>query len=165
MRVLRTVEDARRERAIMLFASGFLALVFAWMGLAWWLGRPGQPIDEALGVEVPPGSRQVYTEHVDSDPESPYEAVYVSATWTVNEAVTRFARSAAHRDLEARRFVMRDGTMIFVSPASDVPATHVTPIRPIREDVPLGTRSWIVIVRGTPPATTWTAAVPPNLES
>ncbi len=165
MRVLRTIEDARRERVMMLFASGFLALFFGWMGLAWWLGRPGEPVENAFGIEMPPGSRQVYREHVASDPDSPFEAVYVSATWTVGEAVQRFARIAAHKDMDARRYVMRDGTMVFVSPAGDVPATHVAPIRPVSDGVPLGTRSWIVIVKGTPPTTTWTAAVPPNLES
>lgn len=165
MRVLRTVEETRREHAIVLFASGFLALVFAWMGFAWWIGRPGQAVDQALGVELPPGSRQVHVEHADTDPDSPFDAVYVSATWSVNEAVARFARTAKHRDMEARRFLMRNGAMVVVSPASDVPATQLAPIHPITDGVPLGTRSWIIVVRGTPPTTTWTAAVPPDLES
>ncbi len=165
MRVLKTVEDAKRERLVMLFGAGFLALAFSWMALGWWLGRPGEPIESALGVPVPAGSREVYTEHVAADPRAPYDAVYVSATWSVREAIDRMSDRAEHTDLDSRRFTMRDGTMVVVSPAGDVPSTHTLPIHPVTDGVPLGTRSWIVVEHGTPPTTTSTAAVPPDLES
>lgn len=163
MQVLRTVEETRRERALLFVGSGFLALVFAWMGFAWWVGRPGEPVDAALGVELPPGSRRVHTEHAEVDPRAPFDAIYVSATWTVDESVGRFARLATERNDNARRFVMADGTMVTVAPPDDVPATRLLPIHPIAEGVPLGTRSWIIVTRGTPPAGTWSAAVPPGL--
>lgn len=163
MRVLRTVEEARRERALLLVGSGFLALVFAWMGFAWWIGRPGEPIEAALGVDMPRGARQVHIEHAATDPAAPFDAVYVSATETVDQAVRRFERLAVSRNAEARRFVMADGTMVTVAPPDEVPATRLLPIHPIADSVPLGTRSWIIVVRGTPPAGTWSAAVPPEL--
>ncbi len=163
MQVLRTVEETKRERALLLVGSGFLAIVFAWMGFAWWIGRPGEPIDAALEVSMPPGSRRVHVEHADVDPSAPFDAVYVSATETVDEAVGRYAAMAAERNVNARRFVMEDGTMITVAPPDEVPATRLLPIHPITEGVPLGTRSWIVVTRGTPPAATWSTAVPPDL--
>lgn len=165
MEVLRTVEETKRERAMVLLASGALAFFFAWASFAWWVGRPGEPVERALGVELPPGSRQVHEEHVEVDPDAPYDAVYVSATWTVDEAIARFERLAKDSNLDARRFVMPDGTMVTVLRPDEVPATRLLPIHPVSDGVPLGTRSWIVVTRGIPPAATWTAAVPPNLES
>lgn len=165
MEVLRTTEATKRERAVVLLLAGLLALAFAWAGFAWWLGRPGEPADSALGVALPPGSRIVHEEHVEVDPEAPYEAVYVSATWTVDEAVERFSRTAVQRNVNARRFVMSDGTVVMVLRADEVPATRLVPVHPVSDGVPLGTRSWIVVMRGTPPAATWMAAVPPDLES
>jgi hypothetical protein len=161
--VLPTVAQTRRERAIVLFAAGFLALVFGWVGLAWWLGRPGEPIEHALGVELPHGSRRVHAEHAEVDPDAPFAAVYVSSTWSVREAVARFAAIAVEHHESAQRFILRDGTMVLVARPEDVPATRIGPIQPVTEGVPLGTRSWIVITRGTPPAATWSAAVPPHL--
>lgn len=165
MEVLRTTEETKRERALVLLASGLLAFFFAWASFAWWIGRPGAPVDDALGVSLPPGSREVHREHIEVDPAAPYDAVYVSATWTVGEAVERFASRAREANVDARRFVMPDGTLITVLRPDEVPATRLLPIHPVTEGVPLGTRSWIVVTRGTPPAATWTAAVPPNLES
>jgi hypothetical protein len=161
--VLRTVAETRRERGLVLFATGFLTLLVGWMGLGWWLGRPGEPVDRALGVELPPGSRQVHAEHADVNPDAPFTAVYVTSAWTVAEAVERFEALAVEHHESARRFVLPDGTVVVVARPDDVPATRLSPIHPVRDDVPLGTRSWIVISRGTPPAATWSAAVPPNL--
>jgi hypothetical protein len=165
MDVLRTVDETRRERAMVLLASGLLAFLFAWAAFAWWVGRPGASVERALGVSLPAGSRQVHEEHVEVDPDAPYDAVYVSATWTVDEAVERLAAIATDSNVEARRFEMRDGTLVTVLRPDEIPATRLLPIQPVTEGVPLGTRSWIIVTRGTPPAATWSAAVPPNLES
>lgn len=165
MEVLRTVEETRRRRAWTLVLTGALTLLVAALSVAFWLGRPGEPVEHALGVALPPGSRLVHHEHVEVDPASPYQAVYVSATWTVDEAVARFQTLASESHAEARRFVMPDGTMITVLRPDEVPATRLPPIHPVSDRVPLGTRSWIVVTRGIPPAGTWTAAVPPHLGS
>lgn len=165
MEVLRTTEATKREQAVVLLVAGALAFLFACAGFAWWVGRPGEPIGRALGVELPAGSRQVHIEHAAVDPAAPYEAVYVSATWTVDEAVARFAGLAAKPNLEARRFVMPDGTLVTVLRPDEVPATRILPIHPVTDGVPIGTRSWIIVMRGTPPAGTWMAAVPPDLET
>ncbi|HEY8432091.1 MAG TPA: hypothetical protein VIL20_27125 [Sandaracinaceae bacterium] len=163
MQVLRTVEQTTRERALLWVGSGFLALVFAWMGFAWWIGRPGEPIERALGVELPPGSRRVHSEHAEVDPHAPFEAVYVSATESVDAAVARYSAVAEESNFHARRFRLRGGTMVTVAPPDEVPATRLLPIHPITDGVPLGTRSWIVVTRGTPPAGTFSAVVPPDL--
>lgn len=163
MQVLRTVAETRREQAVLLFATGFLALAFGWLGFAWWLGRPGEPIQHALGVDLPIGSRQIHVEEADTDPRAPFAAVYVSTTWSVDEAVERFAAIAAEHHESARRFILPDGTVVVVARPDDIPATRLLPIQPIADSVPLGTRSWVVLTRGTPPAATWSAAVPPHV--
>lgn len=163
MRVLRTVAEVRREQALLLFGTGFLALALGWTGLAWWLARPGQLVERALGLELPAGSRLVHSEWAEVDPESPFAAVYVSTTWTVDEAVARLTPLATEHHPAARRFLMSDGAMVVVARPEDVPATRLLPIHPVTPSAPLGTRAWIVVSRGTPPAATWSAAVPPHL--
>lgn len=163
MRVLPSVKESRRHRAILLVSASLLALTFVSAAAGWWIGRPGAPVDRALGVQLPPGSRAIHREHAAIDEDAPYAAMYISATWTLEEAVDHFSGLAGVRDPSARRFVLEDGTTILIAPADDVPATRLMPIRPVSEGVPLGTGSWIVVTRGRPPAATWTAAVPPDL--
>ena len=136
---------------VLLFATG------------WWLMRPGRSVEEALGVPLPDGSRQLHEERAPTD--EPFTAVYLTSTLSVSDAMDRFASIAVEANAEARRFVLRDGTEVVVAPPQDVPATRLTPIHPVSEGVPLGTRCWIVISRGRPPASTWAVSVPPYGES
>lgn len=163
MRVLKTVKETKRQRAMLLVSSSLLALACLSAAFGWWIGRRGAPVDRALGVELPPGSRAIHREHVSVHDDAPYAAVYVSTTWSLDDAVAHFSRASGERDPSARRFVLADGTTVTVAPADDVPATRLMPIRPVADAVPLGTGSWIVVMRGQPPAATWTAAVPADL--
>ncbi len=163
MEVLRTFEETRRRRTAMLLASAVTATLFAWSGFAWWLTRPGQPVDEALGVELPSGSRRIYEERVAVDSAAPFHAVYLSTTWSVDEAVAHFVSIANQVDPNARRYHLNDGTIVTIAPPEDVPATSLMPIQPVTEGIPLGTRCWIVLSRGVPPSATLFTAVPPDL--
>ena len=163
MQVLRTIEEHQRwTRRVLLVALGWSVAVLSIAG-AWWLARPGRSVDEALGVTLPGGTRQLHEEHIDAD--RPFAAVYLTSSASVSETMDRFEAIADETNRENRRFVLPDGAEVFVSPPQDVPATQLTPIHPVSDGVPLGTRSWIVISRGSPPASTWAVSVPPFGES
>jgi hypothetical protein len=163
MRVLPSVEETKRHRAMLLVSSALLSLTFVVVAAIWWVSRPGAPVDEALGVALPPGSRAIHRERIEAEDEAPYAAMYISATWSISEAAEHFSRLSGEDDPGARRFMLEDGTTVVIAPADDVPATRLMPIHPVSEGVPLGTGSWIIVTRGTPPAATWSAAVPADL--
>ncbi|HJL19572.1 MAG TPA: hypothetical protein RMH99_28170 [Sandaracinaceae bacterium LLY-WYZ-13_1] len=165
MKVYETVEQHRRRKrrrlaTVLLLSLGALAAAFVW-----WLARPGRPVQRALGVSVPEGSRQLHDERATADADASFDAVYLSSTLSVAEATARFSSIAAEANDETRRYVLPDGTEVVVAPPHEIPATRLSPIHPVADEVPLGTRSWIVISRGTPPASTWTVSVPPLGES
>lgn len=128
---------------------------------AWWIARPGEPVESALGVSVPDGTRRLHGEEMTIDDETSFTAVYLSSALSVADAMAYYAAMAEHADEETRRFLMPDGTIVEIAPARDVPATRLGPIHTVSDGVPLGTRSWIMVFRGAPPASTGVVAVPP----
>lgn len=165
MRVLRPVRNLRRPRRRLLLSALALALGSWTAACAWWVARPGEPVETALGVSVPEGSRQLHAEEMALEAEAPFSAVYLSSALSVNDAMAYYASIATETDEATRRFVMPDGSIVEIAPARDVPATRLGPIHPVSDGVPLGTRSWIIVVRGAPPASTGVVAVPPLGES
>jgi hypothetical protein len=163
MVVLKTVEEVRRRKTAVLLTSTIVAALFAWSGFAWWFARAGVPVERALGVALPHGSRRILEEHATVDPDAPFRAVYVSATGTTDDVAAIYASRASDADPDARRFELPNGTTVTILAPEDVPATRLMPIQPVAENPPLGTGCWIILSRGTPPAATWTTAVPPDL--
>jgi hypothetical protein len=163
MRVLKTVEETRRRWAALVLAAVLFAAAFLTAAFSWWIMRPGIPLEAALGVSLPPGSRRIHEEYAAVDPEAPYRAIYVSSSQSLDQTIAQFAPLAVEGDQHARRFVLHGGALVTIAPAEEVPATRLMPIRPVSGNVPLGTGCWIIVTRGTPPAATWTAAVPPDL--
>lgn len=166
MRVLRTVEQVRRKRRRLLGGTFLLLTVLLAAPFTWWIVRPGEPVESALGVALPPGTRLVYSERMDTEPgPAPFVALYLASTLTVDALEARFEAIADRPHRSSRRFVLSDGTVVVVAPPYDVPATQLSPIHAVTEGVPLGTRSWIILSHGTPPTSTTSIAVPPMGES
>src|SRR5688500_16364779 len=131
MRVLPPIRETRRRRALLIVSSALLASTFLTAAAAWWIGRPGAPVDQALGVALPPGSRAIHREAMEVDEDAPYAAMYISATWSLEDAVDHFSGLTGERDPSTRRFLLEDGTTVMVAPAEDVPATRLMPIHPV----------------------------------
>lgn len=165
MQIFQPVEHHRRRTRRVLTTALALSVGLLGSSTTWWLARPGQPVDHALGVAVPDGSRQLHEEHSDGDPEQAYMAVYLSSALPVGELMERFDAIAVESRIESRRYQLADGTEIFIAPPRDIPATRLSPIHPVSDGVPLGTRAWIVISHGRPPDSTWSVSVPPYGES
>lgn len=165
MRVLETVEQHRRRKRRVLAITLVLSLGALASAAGWWLIRPGRAVHEVLGVAVPDGCRQLHEERAGEEDAPHFRAVYLSSTWPVEDVEALFEPLAVERRQDSRRYLLEDGTEVFVAPPRDVPATRMSPIQPVSDGVPLGTRSWIVISHGTPPASTWTVSVPPVGES
>ena len=162
--ILSTVEQHRRRARRQLAAALALSLTFIGVAFAFSLARPGAPVDSALGLEMPSGTRVIREEHAAS-PRAAFGAMYLSSTLPVDTAVARFGALPGVLTHGERRFLLPDGRQVVVAPAREIPATQLGPIEPVYEGVPLGTRSWIIVSRGAPPDSTGVVSVPPLGES
>ena len=162
MLVLKTVaEHQRRRRRWWVSALSLISLLLL-APAAWWMLRPGIPVDHALGLELPPGTRLLHSESRD---EGSYRAVYLATTRSVEEHEERFSALAVETRPASHRFVLRDGTVVIVAQPYDIPSTRMMPVREVSAGVPLGVRSWLVFLKGELPESTRAISVPPLGES
>ena len=167
--VLRTVQQARRSRWRRLGLALGLSLASLAIAAGWWALREGEAVRSALGVELPPGTRSIRSDHGvglrDDGSRGDYDAVYLAATIPTDALYAHLLAQPGIRPHGPRRLIREDGAVLIVAPPREIPATRTRPVAPVADQIPIGARSWLILWRGPLPPSTAHLAIPPYGES